>query len=145
MENETTTSPAPKAAALCGPAKYLLIGFGLICTGMGFVGLVVPGIPGVVFFLIALWAFSKSSERFHLWLYNHKVVGKPLRDWHEHRVIPVRGKIAAVGMMSITGITLFVLHADKLWLPLLATSCIIAVSIWLIRKPSVVPTDASIG
>ena len=56
--------------------------------------------PTTVFLLVALWAFSKSSERFRTWLYDHKHLGPPIRDWHEHRVIPARAKIVALAMMA---------------------------------------------
>jgi hypothetical protein len=40
--------------------------------------------------LVALWAFARSSRRFHDWLYSHRVFGPPLRRWHEERVISWR-------------------------------------------------------
>ena len=57
-------------ASRCG-LRYLLIGFGWFNVALGAIGVVVPGMPTTVFLLIALWAFSKSSERFRTWLYEH--------------------------------------------------------------------------
>ena len=89
-------SAAADTASRCG-MRYVLIGLGWVC---GSVGLVVPGMPTTVFLLVALWAFSKSSARFRTWLHDHKHLGPPIRDWHEHRVIPARAKIAALAMMA---------------------------------------------
>ena len=79
---------------------YFLLGW---CSfGLGAVGAVVPGLPTVPLMLVALWAFSRSSRRFHDWLYNHALFGPPLRDWHVHRVIPLRAKVLSVVMMAIS-------------------------------------------
>ncbi len=41
---------------------------GLVSTALGVIGVWVPGLPTTVFILIAMWAFSKSSQRLHSWL-----------------------------------------------------------------------------
>lgn len=77
---------------------FFLLGW---CSfGLGAVGAVVPGLPTVPLMLVALWAFSKSSQRFHDWLYHHAFFGPPLREWHVHRVIPMRAKVLSVVMMT---------------------------------------------
>ena len=76
---------------------YLLLGWSFF--GLGAVGAVVPGLPTTPFMLLALWAFSKSSQRFHDWLYAHRVFGPPLRQWQTHRVIPVKVKIFSIVTM----------------------------------------------
>jgi len=48
---------------------YFLLGWCFF--GLGAVGTVVPGLPTTPFMLLALWAFSKSSQHFHDWLYTH--------------------------------------------------------------------------
>jgi hypothetical protein len=67
---------------------------------LGAVGIVLPVLPTTPFMLLALWAFSKSSDRFHYWLYNHKFFGPLLQQWQQHRVIPVSAKLLSILMMS---------------------------------------------
>jgi len=76
---------------------YFLLGWSFF--GLGAVGTVVPGLPTTPFMLLALWAFSKSSKRFHDWLYAHRLFGPPLNQWHTHRVIPVKAKVFSVVTM----------------------------------------------
>ena len=76
---------------------YFLLGWSFF--GLGAVGTVVPGLPTTPFMLLALWAFSKSSKRFHDWLYAHRLFGPPLNQWRTHRVIPVKAKVLAVVTM----------------------------------------------
>jgi uncharacterized membrane protein YbaN (DUF454 family) len=88
-------------------AVYFLLGWSFF--GLGAVGTVVPGLPTTPFMLLALWAFSKSSRRFHDWLYTHRLFGPPLNQWRDHRVIPVKAKFLAIVTMiaSFTYLALF--------------------------------------
>src|SRR4029450_10740469 len=40
---------------------------GLVAVALGAVGIVVPGLPTTVFFIIAAWCFSHSSPRLERW------------------------------------------------------------------------------
>lgn len=77
---------------------YFLLGWSFF--GLGAVGTVVPGLPTTPFMLLALWAFSRSSKRFHDWLYAHKLFGPPLTQWRTHRIIPVKAKLLSVATMT---------------------------------------------
>ena len=76
--------------------KIILLSIGWICVGLGFIGIFVPGLPTTIFLIVALWAFTKSSNKLRIWLLNHKKFGPFLRDWQEHRVVPLRAKILMV-------------------------------------------------
>jgi uncharacterized protein len=78
------------------PVRILFATFGLACVGVGFVGLVTPGLPGFVFFLIALWAFRNSSSRMEEWLLENKAVGPALKDWDETRSMKRSTKMIAI-------------------------------------------------
>ena len=76
--------------------KIILLSLGWICVGLGFIGIFVPGLPTTIFLIVALWAFTKSSKKLRIWLLNHKKFGPFLRDWQEHRVVPLRAKILMI-------------------------------------------------
>lgn len=80
--------------------KYLYMTLGFASLGMAYIGFVVPGIPFSIFLVIAAWAFSKSSERMHNWLYNHPWFGKFLTNWTYKKVFPTKGKYAMILVMS---------------------------------------------
>ena len=73
---------------------------GLFCVGMAYIGFIVPGIPFSIFLVIAAWAFAKSSERLHNWLYNHPWFGEFLTNWTQKQVFPTKGKYAMIIVMS---------------------------------------------
>ena len=80
--------------------KYLYMTLGLFCVGMAYIGFIVPGIPFSIFLVIAAWAFAKSSDRLHAWIYNHPWFGEFLTNWTQKQVFPTRGKYAMVTVMA---------------------------------------------
>jgi len=82
--------------------KTLWNTFGFIFLAVGVVGVFVPILPTTPFLLLAAFGFSKGSERFHVWLTNHKYLGPPIRDWYHHGVIRKKAKMLAVSMITIS-------------------------------------------
>ena len=120
------------------PARYALLAFGWICVGFGIVGVFLPVWPSTVFFLLALWAFSNSSQRFHDWLYTHPRFGASARAWNEHRVIPVQAKVLAVSMMSVS-VGILAWLADTWILPAAVGAGLALIASWIVTRPSRVP------
>lgn len=123
-------------------ARRALFVFGWFNVVLGAIGVVVPGMPTTVFLIIGLWAFSKSSDRFYSWLWNHPRFGQPLQNWHTHRVIPVRAKFAAVSMMSMSYLFLVVYVANDWTLPLLMAGIMLPAAVYVLTRASkVFPTS----
>jgi uncharacterized membrane protein YbaN (DUF454 family) len=123
----------------CPPARYGLIAFGWLNVGLGVIGAFLPVMPTTIFLILALWAFSKSSPRFHAWLYSHRILGKPLRAWQAHRVIPIPAKCLALTMMllSLLYVTLFV--AEGWALPISLALTLSAVAGYILSRPHRIP------
>lgn len=85
-----------------GRTAYTVAGLALV--GVGFVGIVLPGLPTTIFMILALFCFKKGSPRFEKWLLNHKVFGPTLRDWEKNRAIKRRTKTVAVTTMLVFSI-----------------------------------------
>jgi hypothetical protein len=82
--------------------RLLFMALGFVCVGLGTLGVFLPLLPTTPFLLVALWAFSRSSRRFHHWLYTHPRFGPRLREWQEHGTVPVKVKATAVSAMAVS-------------------------------------------
>ena len=122
---------------------YLLLGF--IAIGLGIIGAFLPIMPTVPFLIVALWAFSKSSKKFHDWLYYHKIYGPMLRDWDDYKIIPIWGKIwACVAMLSSVIIITFVNNIPH-WLLLTTAVIMFFIGFYICSTPNKKPVENQIA
>jgi uncharacterized protein len=76
---------------------------GWLAVAIGGIGIVVPGLPTTVFFVIAAWCFSRSSPRFEQWVLNLPKIGPMVRDHRAGLGMPRRAKTWAVATMVVFG------------------------------------------
>ncbi|MCK5056877.1 MAG: YbaN family protein [Candidatus Aminicenantes bacterium] len=81
--------------------KLIYIFLGVLLVALGFIGILVPGLPTTPFLLLASGCFLKSSQRLHSWLINQKLFGKYLKSFQETSSIPKGIKILSITMMWI--------------------------------------------
>ena len=82
--------------------KYLLIILGSLCLALGVIGIFLPLLPTTPFLLLAAALYVRSSEKLYQWLIHQKYLGTYIRNFREHRAIPLRAKIISVSMVWIT-------------------------------------------
>jgi len=117
-------------------ARWAFIAFGWLNVVIALIGIVIPGLPTTVFLIIAFWAFSNSSERFQTWIWNHPKFGPSIRDWHEYRVIPLRAKILAVSMMSLSFCYLTIFIAEDFILPMIMAIIMVPAGVYVVTRDS---------
>ena len=125
----------PQPVMPCAAVRYGLLVFGWLNLCLGVLGAFLPLMPTTIFLIMALWAFSRSSLRFHGWLYHHPRFGPPLQAWHKHRVIPLPAKLFAVGMMLASLIYISVFVAENWLLPLGLSLMLGAVATYILTRP----------
>lgn len=81
--------------------KALWLLAGLVCVGVGGVGVVVPGLPTTVFFVAAAWCFSRSSERMERWVLGLPGVGQLVSDYRSGLGMPRRAKMIAIASITV--------------------------------------------
>ena len=106
-------------------------GLGLIFVALGIIGAILPLMPSTVFFICALWAFKRSSERLEHWLLTNRVIGPALRDWDRDRSMKRSTKILAIVMIWIAiGTSIAIVH--KLWVRVMLAIIAVALTVYLI-------------
>lgn len=120
--------------------KIILITIGWLCVGLAFVGTFVPGIPTTIFLIVALWAFAKSSKKFHSWLLNHKRFGPILQNWESHKVVPRKAKILMV-IMQISAVIIFHYSLQNIYLTVLLIITLVFVARYVLSLPSELPVE----
>lgn len=127
---DTPTVPRALPRAL----RWLLRVFALLCLVLGFVGIVVPGLPTTVFILLAAWAAARSSPRLHAWLYAHRLFGPLLRNWDDGQRVSRRAKWSATAAMTACG-ALLLMTLGRGWRVALPLAVMLAVLAWLWSRP----------
>ncbi len=74
---------------------------GLLSVGIGSIGVVVPGLPTTVFFIVAAACFSRSNKRFEQWVLDLPRIGQLVRDHRAGLGMPRRAKVIAVTMILV--------------------------------------------
>lgn len=97
-EEQPVTAPSNERGAVARFGWRLV---GLIAVGIGSIGIVIPGLPTTVFFIIAAWAFSKSSPRLEAWVLGLPRIGAMVQDHRDGLGMPRRAKIVAVAMIVV--------------------------------------------
>jgi hypothetical protein len=116
--------------------RFLFLALGFVCVGLGMLGAVLPLLPTTPFLLVALWAFSRSSRRFHRWLYTHPRFGPRLQAWHEHGIVPVKVKVSALTAMAVS--LAFMAFVARVKWPVLAVaaSTMLVGATYVLSRPS---------
>ena len=94
MDDDLRVSRNPLVRIMYAVLAFLFLGIGLV-------GFFVPGPPGTVFLLVALYFFSMSNERMYRWMLTNKYFGSTLRDYKSGLGIPRRIKGIAVASIVI--------------------------------------------
>ena len=114
--------------------KPVFFSIGILSLSLGYVGIVVPGLPTTVFILISAWAFSKCSDKFTLWLENHKLFGPMILNWKTYKGLSRRAKKLALSMIVPTfAITIY--YAFSLVGDIIFGSFGLGLCLWLAMRP----------
>ena len=82
--------------------RIFLIIVGAISLVLGVLGIFLPMLPTTPFLLLSAAAWVNASPSLYDWLLNHRVLGEYIRNFREHRAIPLRVKIISVSLVWLT-------------------------------------------
>ncbi len=109
------------------PMKIFWIILAFICLALGTIGIFLPVLPTVPFYLVTTFAFAKSSDRLHNWFVNTKLYKKHLQSFVERKAMTLKTKLSILITVTIVmGFGFFMMARKGIWIP-----CIILGVVWI--------------
>lgn len=113
--------------------------------GLAALGVILPVLPTTPFLLVAAACFARSSPRFYHWLLANRVFGPLIREWREHRSIPLRAKVMAVLLIVAVGGSSILWFLEIGWARLGLALLLSGLIGWLLRHPTTPPERLRAG
>ena len=101
-----------------------------LCILLGTIGIFIPGLPTVDFYILASFFAAKGSKRMHEWFIHHRWFGPMLKQWNEEKKIPKKAKYASLISMTIAALIMIV-TVPHIWSVIATIICMILVQIWI--------------
>ncbi len=142
LPTESAEAPYPDfplPQPLRPPFRQIVFWSGILCVGLAGLGVILPLLPTTPLLIVAAACFARTDPRFHRWLLTNRVFGPLIRDWQQHRCIPLRAKILTVIMVGLVGGSSVVFFIPLLPIQILVACILIGLLLWILSHPSVPP------
>ncbi|HJD12513.1 MAG TPA: YbaN family protein [Candidatus Ruminococcus avistercoris] len=94
------------------PLRIFWLLLGCLCLGLGTLGVILPILPTVPFFMATVFCFAKSSRRLHDWFLGTKLYKKHLESFVRQKAMTLKTKCSIVGTVTAVMAAAFVMMRD---------------------------------
>lgn len=115
--------------------RKLLTALGLLAFALGWLGVLLPGLPTTIFWILAATAFIRTNPRLYEKVVAHPRFGPGVRRFVEEGTISRRGKLASISAMMLFA-TIGALAMPPLWLKILVLGLAASGSTWVALIPA---------
>ena len=107
--------------------RLIFLILGLICLALGTVGVFLPILPTVPFYMATVFCFSQSSQKLHDWFIGTELYKKHLKSFVEKKGMLLKTKISIITTVTLLmGFGFFMMARKGIWIP-----CIILAVVWI--------------
>lgn len=107
--------------------KIVLCILGFVCLGLGCLGIVLPILPTVPFFLVTLYCFTASSEKLHDWFVSTDLYHNNLESYVNGEGMTKSTKRKILGLVTVLMFIGFAMMIRKgLYIP-----CAVLSAVWI--------------
>lgn len=93
--------------------RYLWLGLGFISFALGTVGIILPILPTVPFYMLTLFCFAKGSKRICQWFKETTLYKKYVEDFVQNKVMTRKAKLKVIFMVTVAmSMALYLMPAD---------------------------------
>lgn len=82
------------------PMRIIWLILGMLCLGLGTIGIVLPILPTVPFYMATVFCFAKSSKKLHDWFLGTNLYKKHLETFVSSRSMTLKNKLTI--MITVT-------------------------------------------
>ncbi len=106
--------------------RLIFLILGCICLGIGCIGVALPILPTVPFFLLTVFCFANSSQKLHDWFVGTRLYKKNLESFVQKKGMTVRTKVGIILPVTLVmGFGFFMMWRKRLTIP-----CVILAIVW---------------
>lgn len=107
--------------------RLIFLIVGCICLALGCVGIALPIIPTVPFFLATVFCFANSSQKLHDWFISTKMYKKHLESYVQKCGMTMKTKLSIlISVTILMGIGFTMMMLKAVYVP-----CIILAVVWI--------------
>ena len=100
------------------PLKIFWLVLGVLCLGLGTLGVALPILPTVPFFLATVFFFANSSQKLHDWFVSTKLYKKHLESFVKKKGMTVQTKLGIIIPVTLVmGIGFFMMMRTGVIVP----------------------------
>ncbi len=107
--------------------RIVFVVLGCLCLGLGCIGIALPILPTVPFFLATVFFFANSSQKLHNWFVGTKMYKKHLESYVQKKGMLMQTKLSIMCTVTLLmAIGFIMMFRKQIYVP-----CVILAIVWI--------------